>query len=439
MAYMDLIIKHRLKFFILSLLVIGFVIIKLMPSFIFKSVLTANEGIGYSAVVSALSKAGTYIESETEPGSLDRAQGYRYALRRIEQWNGVFMSDHNALTPTISRCPSRLCKYGFDNPDAVYQTVGPVSSKYQYRVFGQKGNVSYLTYQLFNIGPDGFGTSDTMESDALVYDDNGGYEIFLGAENLDNHPNFLQLPEQGGAGQLVIRSLIKDWNNEIEPTLNVEVLGLDKGVPATSTPLNMKMFDPRAFGLGRIIENNIKAWREKIMNAPANSMPMPTAAKSGGSGGFITNHTAVMRFEVEPDEAVLIEVQKADVVYSNIQLSNMWGESLDYGSHLVSFNDAQAYLDADNVFRYVIAHKDPGVPNWLDTVGHSMGGVFVRFQSPKEELTQPAAKLVSFSDLKQYLPPDHPTVTPAQRAQTIRARLSGLNRKKNPVYNRDIK
>ena len=119
--------------------------------------------------------------------------------------------------------------------------------------------------------------------------------------------------------------MIKDWNNEIEPTLNVEVLGLDKGVPVTSTPLNMKMFDPRAMGLGRIIENNIKAWREKIMNAPANSMPMPTAAKSGGSGGFITNHTAVMRFEVEPDEAVLIELQKADVVYSNIQLSNMWG------------------------------------------------------------------------------------------------------------------
>ena len=121
-------------------------------------------------------------------------------------------------------------KYGFDNPDAVYQTVGPVSSKYQYE-FGQKGNVSYITYQLFNIGPDGFGTSDTMESDALVYDDNGGYEIFLGAENLDNHPNFLQLPEQGGAGQLSSRSLIKDWNNEIEPTLNVEVLELDKGVP----------------------------------------------------------------------------------------------------------------------------------------------------------------------------------------------------------------
>ena len=67
-----------------------------------------------------------------------------------------------------------------------------------------------------------------MESDALLYDDNGGYEIFLGAENLDNHPNFLQLPEQGGAGQLVIRSLIKDWNNEIEPTLNVKFWGLIK-------------------------------------------------------------------------------------------------------------------------------------------------------------------------------------------------------------------
>jgi len=435
---MELIIKHRLKLFILAILVIGFVIVKLMPSLIFRSVISAQEGIGYTSIVSALSKAGSYIDAHTEPGSLDRAQGYRYALRRIEQWNGVFMSDHNALTPTLSRCPSRLCKYGFDNPDAVYQIVGPVSSKYQYRVFGQKGTVSYITYQLFNIGPDGFGTSDTMESDTLVYDDNGGYEIFLGAENIDNHPNFLQLPEHNGAGQLVIRLLIKDWNKEIEPTLNVEVLGLDKNIPASSPPLNMKMFDPRALGLGRTIENNIKAWREKIMNASANSLPMPTAAKSGGSGGFVTNHTAVMRFEVEPDEAVLIEMPKADAVYSNIQLSNMWGESLDYGSHLVSFNDAQAYLDADNVFRYVIAHQDPGVPNWLDTVGHKMGGVFVRFQSPKGQLTQPVVKLVPFSDLKQYLPSDHPTVTPSQRAETVRARLSGLNRKKNPVYERNI-
>ena len=191
--------------------------------------------------------------------------------------------------------------------------------------------------------------------------------------------------------------------------------------------------------MGRIIENNIKAWREKIMNAPANALPAPTAAKSGGSGGFTTNHTAVMRFEVEPDEAVLIEIQKTDAVYSNIQLSNMWGESLDYGSHLVSFNDAQSYLDSDNIFRYVIAHQDPGVPNWLDATGHRMGGVFVRFQSPNEKIAQPRVKLVPLSDLNKHLPSDHPMVKPFQRAETISARLSGLNRKKNPVYNRDIK
>lgn len=436
---MDKIIKHRLKLFILLLLVAGFLVVKVMPSLIFNTVLSANEGIGYASVVSALSKAGAYIDANTEPDSIDRAQGYRYALRRIEQWNSVFLGDNDARTPTLSRCPTRLCKYGFDNPDAVYQIVGPVSSKYQYRVFGQKGNVSYITYQLFNIGPDGFGTSDTMESDTLIYDEDGHYEIFLGEENRENYPNFMQLPAQGGAGQLVIRLLIKDWNNEIEPTLNVEVLGLDEDVPASSTPLNMKTFDPRALGLGRIIENNIKAWREKIMNAPANALLTPTAAKSGGSGGFITNHTAVMRFEVQPDEAVLIEIPKTDAVYSNIQLSNMWGESLDYGSHLVSFNDAQSYLDSDNIFRYVIAHHDPGVPNWLDATGHRMGGVFVRFQSPNEEIEQPRVKLVPLSDLNKHLPSDHPRIKPFQRAETISARLSGLNRKKNPVYNRDIK
>lgn len=435
---MSYVFKHRLKIFCIALLVIGFAFFKLLPSVMFKSVISANEGIGYASVVSALSRAGAYVEAHTEPGSIDRAQGYRYALRRIEQWNDLFMSDHDARTPTVNRCPTRLCKFGFDNPDTVYLSVGPVSSKYGYRIYGEWGTVSYITYQLFNIGPDGFGTSDTMESSEIVLDENGHYEIFLGTGNPDNHPNFMQLSRKPGGGQLIIRQLIKDWNREIEPTLNVEVLDGDKNSPAMTRPLDSERFELRALALGRLIENNIRDWREKLMNSPVNDMPAPVPKTSASGGGFVTNHTAWMRFELQPGMALLMEIPKADVVYSNIQLANMWGESLDYGTHMASLNDLQSHLDDDNVYRYVIALDDPGVPNWLDPVGHGTGGVLVRFQSPKEKIEKPRVRLVPLASLRDGLPANHPVVSPAERAATLRDRLAGLNRKKNPVYRRNM-
>ena len=44
-----------------------------------------------------------------------------------------------------------------------------------------------------------------------------------------------------------------------------------------------------------------------------------------------------------------------------------------------SLNGASAELDPDGVFRGVIAHGDPGVPNWLDPEGCERGTLAVRF------------------------------------------------------------
>ena len=60
------------------------------------------------------------------------------------------------------------------------------------------------------------------------------------------------------------------------------------------------------------------------MNAPA-FMPMPTAAKSGEVVGLLQIILLLCVLRLNRMKLVLIEVQKADVVYSNIQLSNMWG------------------------------------------------------------------------------------------------------------------
>jgi hypothetical protein len=47
----------------------------------------------------------------------------------------------------------------------------------------------------------------------------------------------------------------------------------------------------------------------------------------------------------------------------------------------------------------VLAHSDPGVPNWLDTRGLHHGMMFWRFLMPTEPLMQLETRVVKFSDL----------------------------------------
>ena len=57
-------------------------------------------------------------------------------------------------------------------------------------------------------------------------------------------------------------------------------------------------------------------------------------------------------------------------------------------------------LEADGGFRIVIAHEDPGVPNWIDTEGRGFGMVFWRFFMPEGEIETPQGKLVKLTDLR---------------------------------------
>jgi len=49
----------------------------------------------------------------------------------------------------------------------------------------------------------------------------------------------------------------------------------------------------------------------------------------------------------------------------------------------------------------VIAHRDPGVPNWLDTEGRGFGMVFWRFMLPEGEIETPHAEVVPWASLRR--------------------------------------
>lgn len=435
------VLRHRLKLFILLLVVagtVGGVIVKTklddIKMQIFDTALAENQGAGFSRVVSAMSEAGAYVDAKTEPGSIDQAQGYRYVLRQAAQWQTLFMADMNADAPSISRCPSRMCKYGFDNPDTVYQMINPISPKNQYILKGRRGTSAYTTYQVFGIsGASGFQTGGTLEGGDIEAGEDGSFEILISRDNPGGHPNHIAIPD-GRGGQVVIRQLMRDWNTETENTYALEIITPDPKVPSPPRTLDLQMFDRRAIAFSQFLADRVKGYREILENEPVNELAKGRGGSGVGDGGFPTNFTSQMRYSVKDGEALLIEIPHVDVVYSNIQLGSLWGESLVYGARTVSFNDFQAHKDDDGIYRYVVALEDPGVPNWLDASGHPEGGLFHRWQSPDTELPVPSTKLVPLAELRDHLPASHPLVSPADRAEQLRLRHAGYLRRMNPGY-----
>jgi hypothetical protein len=91
--------------------------------------------------------------------------------------------------------------------------------------------------------------------------------------------------------------------------------------------------------------------------------------------------------------------------------------------------------DEDGIIRYVLARRDPGVPNWLDISGHPNGGIFMRWQSPADGAhpDKPTVTQVAFDDIRGSLPESHPTVTPEQRTAVLQDRYEAVNKRRNPT------
>jgi hypothetical protein len=139
-------------------------------------------------------------------------------------------------------------------------------------------------------------------------------------------------------------------------------------------------------------------------------------------------------FELEPDEALIIESRIPEPPqYIGFHLANLWGESLDYANHQTSLNGFQVEPDADGVLRYVVAHRDPGVPNWLDTTGHREGFLTPRWAYSKQPTPDRwpsiSAKKVRFDEIRQHLPADVRTVGADERAARIRVRQEHVQRR----------
>ena len=79
------------------------------------------------------------------------------------------------------------------------------------------------------------------------------------------------------------------------------------------------------------------------------------------------------------------------------------------------------HVDSDGQVRVVVAHRDPGVPKWIDTEGRRRGMLVSRWIRAKGGVA-PRAEVVPLDALRDRLPGDHPFVAPDERRRRLALR-----------------
>ena len=105
--------------------------------------------------------------------------------------------------------------------------------------------------------------------------------------------------------------------------------------------------------------------------------------------------------------SLVITIPVSDAPYLGFQLGSLWYISLDYINHQTSLNNTQAQADPDGKVRMVVADQNPGVTNWVETLGHRRGYLQFRWQRVSRELTDgdgPTVELVDLDAVASKLP-----------------------------------
>ena len=411
------------------------------------------------------------------PTTRGLAEGYRYLLGFA--YSAVERAFHeDADFPYFRRAISPVDKATIDNADALYLSARIDGSR-AYRVRGRvashehwKGQErtgsgpwapQYAIFEVHSRYPGDTGTivelmpgnrviTGFLDSTELQVEEDGRFEVLVAPSRPDGHTgNFLSTlpddPDSDHRGSYVIvRFLFHDWENEVAPELSIFPVELARPHPA---PLDPETAAVKLVAAGDLVANQMRFWNEfydvvigafgegnpnAFIPSPRNDINTPTLASLASGGGQSTNVYAGGRWLLQPGEALLIETRsQLPTCYQSIHLANVWGESLDYANHVSSLNGFQAEADADGTTRYVIAHEDPGIPNWLDTTGLEEGFISLRWthHAPPAptELPSATARKVALSELESLLAATTRKVAPAEREQQLQVRREHVQRR----------
>lgn len=354
------------------------------------------SGQAWEAFCDALKRAGQQIQRPEAPAdALDRAEGYRYLTRLLRIALEMHVESADRDFPSFYQPSHETAKIGADNPDNLYLRA-ELNGEHDYRITGARGTVDYLGFGTQAGGYEKDGRNEPtgyLDSRQLQVDADGRFEIILSATKQPGN----WLPMSKDTRTVIVRQTFLDRQAERPATVTIERVNAD----AAPQPLDPQALTQGLASAAGFVEGTARLfadWAESYQSAP-NQLPPANQALCQAVGGDPNIFYYHGYFELADDEALVIDVARIPECQTwNLQVNNYWMESLDYRYHRIHVNKHNAVPNADGSVRIVLAHTDPGMPNWLTTAGHHKGTLCFRWVGAKEHV-HPQVTVVKTGDL----------------------------------------
>jgi hypothetical protein len=256
-------------------------------------------------------------------------------------------------------------------------------------------------------------------------EDDGTFVITIDPEPPNGRPHHLQTTID--SKHVLIRDGRQHWDQKPNA---YRIARLD---PPDRAPLSHE--EQTALAYRYIVDNAASnfGFTELVAALEPNTITEP--AVSTGFGGMPSQTLARGRLDLADDEAYVLTVSGKDSEYWLLTVYDWWLMSGDWWGRTSSLNDSQSVANPDGSYTYVFSSRDPGVHNWMDTLGRRECLFLARWQLlpqtdvHRSDTSWANGEVVKHSQLREVLPAETTWVTPKEREQQLADRLASFERR----------
>jgi hypothetical protein len=342
----------------------------------------------WSALLEGLRSAGERLAADTEGlDDLERADGFRALVRALHNQLGRFEVERER--PELVPFNGWRQKFFMDNPDFRYW-VADIAADRRYRITGNRGAAAFMSITAYaGSGATEAGATGRLDSDAITFADDGGFEVLVGGERPAEGGDWLPLPE--GANALWVRQFHDDVRSDDLGRCEIEPVD----PPPAPPPIDPGRFAHhlRRLGSTMAVVPTVFAAAAGADLADVNEIRHWSEMTGGAVYTEPGIHYLRGGWELGPGEALVLEGPVVPCRYWNVLLHSRFLNSLDHRHRSVSRTGATATI-VDGRYRFVLAGEDPGAGagDWLDTEGRPFGIVVLRWLHPEAPPALPTVR-----------------------------------------------
>jgi hypothetical protein len=339
----------------------------------------------------------------------DVAEGARCLMHLLQGGLYGYFED-DADHPVFRRIVSPERKFTGDNADAIYFDA-PVRPDRVYRIRGNLCGAAYFSLTVEEGAGEGglsSATNAVLNDESIDVGPDGAFEVIAGGAPRPR--NWLALLPT--ATRITTRHYFEEESAAAaDPTrvIPFEIEVVDR-LPPPDAPSDESVaagirrvatfVRSRTLGMGKPGERE----QPPFVSVVPNEFPSPVKPESLGAAAADAAYS-MAPYVIGPDQALVITGRWPRCRFANVSLWNRHLMTFDYANRRASLNRRQTRLEEDGSFRMVLAHRDPGMPNWLDTEGRLFGLVFWRYMLPEGAIEAPRATVVPFAEVARLSHP----------------------------------